>query len=93
LAFCLGAGLWGIENRIEPPAPRDDDCYGTPAPSETRFPRDLHDAADRLEASEAARALFGDTFVDSFVHSRRMEAAAHHRAVGAWEIARYLEVS
>jgi glutamine synthetase len=93
LAFCLGAGLWGIENRIEPPAPRDDDCYGTPAPPETRFPRDLHAAADRLEASEAARALFGDTFVDSFVDSRRMEAAAHHRAVGAWEIARYLEVS
>jgi glutamine synthetase len=93
LAFCLGAGLWGIENRIEPPAPRDDDCYATPAPPETRFPRDLHDAADRLEASEAARALFGDTFIDSFVLSRRMEAAAHHRAVGAWEIARYLEVS
>jgi glutamine synthetase len=93
LAFCLAAGLWGIENRIQPPAPREDDCYATPAPPEARFPRDLDAAADRLDASEAARALFGDTFVDSFVLSRRMEAAAHHRAVGAWEIARYLEVS
>lgn len=93
MALCLGAGLWGIENRVEPPAPRDDDCYSTAAPPETQFPRDLTDAADRLAASEAARSIFGDTFINCFVRSRRYEADAHRHVVDTWEIARYLEVS
>ena len=93
LAMCLGAGLHGLEHHIDPPAPRDDDCYVT-APSEgAAFPRDLSEAADRLDASETARSTFGNVFIDTFVHARRMEAAAYARIVHQWELARYLEVS
>lgn len=91
LAMCLGAGLWGIENRIEPPAPRDDDCYRTPPPEGADFPRDLREAADRLDASTTARAVFGDAFIDAFVMARRAEDAAWRRHVTAWEVERYLE--
>lgn len=91
LALCLGAGLWGIENRIEPGPPRMDDCYLTPAPPGMAFPRDLADAADRLDASQTARAIFGDVFIDTFVAARRAEDAAWRRHVSAWEVARYLE--
>jgi len=91
LAMCLGAGLWGIENRVEPGAARLDDCYQTPAPAGAAFPRDLAQAADRLEASAVAREIFGAAFVDTFVAARRAEDAAWRRHVSAWEVQRYLE--
>jgi len=92
LAMCLGAGLWGIENEIEPGAPICGDQYlATPAP-ETRFPTDLGMAADWLNESKVARAIFGDVFIDSFVRARRHEYAAFARHVSAWERERYLEV-
>lgn len=91
-AMCLGAGMYGIENRIEPPAPEVGDCYATDAPEALRFPRTLAEAANRLEASDAARQIFGDDFVETFVKLRRYEVAAHERQVGTWELARYLEV-
>jgi len=92
LAAVLGAGLRGIEQECEPPPPRDDDCEARPDESATRFPRSLAEAVDRLEASKAAREVFGDTFVDQFVRSRRVEESVHGRQVSAWEIARYLEI-
>lgn len=91
-AMCLGAGMYGIENRIEPPAPETGDCYAVGASEALRFPRTLAEAADRLEASQAAREIFGDDFVDTFVKLRRYEVAAHNAQVGAWELERYLEV-
>lgn len=92
MAMCLAAGLWGIENEVDPGQPLDGSAYEvTPAP-ETRFPRDLVEAADRLEASDTARTLFGDAFVDHFVRSRRHEVKDYLRQVTDWEIRRYLEL-
>jgi glutamine synthetase len=92
LAAVLAAGLWGVEHRCEPPPPREDDCEAPPRDAPGRFPRSLAEAADWFEASEAARSVFGDTFVDQVVGSRRIEDAAWRRHVSPWEIARYLEV-
>ncbi len=91
-AMCLGAGMYGIENRIAPPAPHEGDCYDASPPEALRLPRTLAEAADRLEASKAARTIFGDDFIDTYVKLRRYEVAAHNRQVGAWELERYLEV-
>lgn len=91
-AMCLGAGMHGIANRIEPPAPQTGDCYAIEPPAHLRFARSLAEAADRLEASQAAREIFGDDFIDTHVKLRRYEVEAHNRQVGAWELARYLEV-
>lgn len=92
LAMCLGAGLWGIENRIDPGPAREDDCYATPAPAGTAFPADLREAAARIAASAPARALFGDAFIDTFAAQRAAEHAAFARHVSAWERERYIEV-
>ncbi|MEO1190601.1 MAG: glutamine synthetase [Pseudomonadota bacterium] len=92
LALALGAGLWGMENRIEPPAARDDDCYATPAPPGSAFPATLAEAAQRLEASSLARQILGAAFIDSWAEGRRHEAAAYATQVTPWEIKRYLEV-
>ncbi|KEO54919.1 glutamine synthetase family protein [Thioclava pacifica] len=92
LAMCIGAGLWGIENEVDPgPAASGDQYILQPSP-ESRFPSDLGMAADRLNESRVARALFGDVFIDSFVRARRHEYASFLRHVSTWERERYLEV-
>lgn len=91
-AMCLGAGLWGIRNEIEPPAGRTDNLYATPPEPSAAFPTDLGQAASRFAASGPARAIFGDAFVDTFAAARRFEDAEYRRHVSSWEIARYLEV-
>lgn len=92
LAMCIAAGLWGIENKVEPPAPREDDCYATEGAAEALFPRDLSEAARRLSASRTARALFGDPFVEHFAFVCRAEDGAYRKVVSEWERQRYIEI-
>lgn len=92
MALCLAAGLRGIETGAEPPAPVKGSAYEVQPAASARFPHDLVEATDRLEASEAARSLFGDSFVDHFVRSRRFEVQDYLRHVTQWEIERYIEL-
>ncbi len=55
------------------------------------LPHDLFEATERLNASRAARDIFGDVFIDHFVKSRRAEDIALRRQVSAAERARYIE--
>jgi len=91
LALVLGAGLDGIERNL--PAPAATDAAGPDDVPEgaVRFPRDLAEAADRLDKSETARRLFGAPFTDNFVAACRAEYASLAKAVSAEERARYLE--
>ncbi len=92
LALCLGAGLYGIRNEIEPPAGSDEDFYAATPADHSVFPRDLGEAAERLDRSPVARDIFGTEFVDWFVESRKIEFDAYRRQVSEWEITRYLGV-
>ena len=92
LAAALGSGLWGIEHRIEPDAPISGNAYEAKHAPERALPRTLAQAADRFEASQAARALFGDTFVDHYAMTRRWEEREFQRAVTDWELSRYFEI-
>lgn len=91
-AAWLGAGLWGIEHRIEPDAPIQGNSYEQDHAPERRLPRSLTEAADRLEGSEAANALFGETFAKHFAMSRRWEEQEFRRAITDWELRRYFEI-
>ena len=91
LALMLGAGLDGIERGlVAPPAAKaagpDDIPEGAMA-----FPRDLFEAAKRLDNSAAARRLFGERFVENFVATCLAEDASLRTAVSAEERRRYLE--
>jgi len=92
IAAALGSGLWGIEHRIEPDAPISGNAYAASQASERALPRTLTQAADRLEASKAARALFGDVFVEHYAMTRRWEEREFQRAITDWELARYFEI-
>lgn len=91
LAFAamIGAGLYGIENRIEPPDEFEGNAYGDQfLPS---VPSSLSQAADLMDHSEAARSVFGDAVIDHYVQLARKEQASFDQAVTDWELQRYFE--
>ena len=90
-AMMLGAGLWGIQNDADPGAPVTGNGRDSEVPPEAQLPTSLEEAARRFAKSEAARALFGDPFVDHYAGWCAAEAAAFHAHVSAYERARYLE--
>lgn len=92
IAAALGSGLWGIEHQIEPDAPIVGNAYDLKHSSVHALPRTLTQAADRLEASAAGRALFGDVFIEHYAMTRRWEDREFQRAITDWELARYFEI-
>jgi glutamine synthetase len=93
MAACLAAGLYGIENEIEPPPAVVGDAGDGSAPDPNRrpLPRTLAEATRLLEGSKAAREILGETFVDHYVRTRDWEVRQYDRAVTDWELKRYFE--
>ncbi len=92
LAAAIGSGLWGIEHRIEPDAAIEGNAYELQHPPQRRLPATLYEAAERLAASKAARALFGDAFVEHHAATRQWEEREFRKAITDWELARYFEI-
>jgi glutamine synthetase len=93
MATILAAGLWGIENQIEPPTPvRGDAGEGTGEDASRKpIPRTLAEATRLLAESKAAREILGEAFVDHYVRTREWEVRQYERAVTDWELKRYFE--
>lgn len=92
LAMLLGAGLSGLERKLE----LKDEPLLSGSPTEipagaTRLPRDLTEATGRLRSSAKARDLFGAPFIDHFANLCEAEATSLVRSVSPAEIERYLE--
>ena len=92
LAAALGAGLWGIENRIEPEEPVEGNAYEKKFPKRLALPTTLWDAAQRLKSSKPARALFGDDFIDHYAATREWEEREFRKHITDWEMERYFEI-
>ena len=92
LAAAVGAGLWGIENKIEPGEPIKGNSYAQKHPVKSQLPRTLMDAAIRLKGSKPARNLFGDAFVDHYSATREWEEREFRKAITDWELERYMEI-
>lgn len=99
ISACLAAGLHGIENELEAPAPILGDAYA----DETlgRVPSSIEEAVDLFEQSEITNKYLGEDFVRFYAHSRRVESACFHQVVAGdavpeevtdWELARYFEM-
>jgi glutamine synthetase len=92
LAAALGSGLWGIEHQLEPGKPVTGNAYDQKPQAKNALPGTLWEAAQRLKASKAARALFGDAFVEHFAATREWEERQFRKAITDWELARYFEI-
>ena len=88
-AAMIGAGLWGIERRLEPPPEFRGNGYV--ATGVQRMPRALYEAIGELERSEAAVAIFGQDVVDHYLNTARVEQSAYDAVVHDWDRERYLE--
>jgi glutamine synthetase len=92
LAAALASGLWGIERKLEPPPPTSQSAYSAPEGLYKPLPRTLEQATALLKASDAARTLLGDVFIDHFVQTREWEVRQFNQAVTTWELERYMEI-
>jgi len=89
IAACLGAGLYGIEQGLAAPPPREGDA--TEASDAPRLPSTLTEATRMLSESERARQVLPEAFIDHYVRTREWEVREHHKSVSQWELSRYFE--
>ncbi len=92
LAAALGAGLYGIEQQLEPDPMVSGNAYQQQHPPRQSLPRNIIDAAAALRNSKIARRLFGDAFVEHYAASREWEGREFHKHVSDWELQRYFEI-
>ncbi|MFW6066513.1 MAG: type I glutamate--ammonia ligase [Planctomycetota bacterium] len=99
LAFTvmLAAGLKGIEENYDLPAPVERDVYAL-TESERReigvesLPRDLGHAIDVCEKSELVRDALGDHIFEKFIENKKIEWDQYRIQVTGYELEKYLPV-
>lgn len=90
-AAVLFAGLDGIRNELEPPAPIDGDAYAIdPEIQGEPLPLSLGTALDALEADATLREAVGAEIVDTFLAIKRFELDRYRQHTSDWDLAEYL---
>jgi glutamine synthetase len=97
LAFSvmLAAGLAGIANKYELPAPQEQDIYHMTdaerkAAGIASLPGSLNDAIQLTEGSKLVREALGDHVFNAFIANKKAEWDAYRMNVTQWELDRYL---
>lgn len=90
LAGLIAGGLYGVENKLAPPAAQEGNAYGNP--NLDHFPRSLGEAVRLFDASPVARDAFGATahaHLSTFFTTENEDF--QYRTVTDWERVRYFE--
>jgi len=95
-AALIAAGLDGIDKKIDPGAPSNDNLYeATPEQLKKRgislLPQNLNEAIDAFAADDVVRGAVGEALAKEFIELKRMEWIEYSRDVSDWERKRYLE--
>ncbi len=95
LAAALGAGLDGIKNKMQPPAPVNKNIYSMSARERSRskigtLPGDLSEAIAALEKDEVIREALGSHIASHFIEAKKQEWSEYIAQVHDWELQRYL---
>ena len=93
-AVMLAAGLDGIEKRMMPPNPAEEDLYhvdGARAGLET-LPSDLGEAIDCLKQDEVIQNALGQHVYERYVEAKTQEWNEYRIYVTQWELDRYLTI-
>lgn len=91
-AVMLAAGLDGIEKRMAPPTPAEEDLYhvdGMRAGLDT-LPADLGQAMEELQKDEVVQAALGQHVFDRYIEAKTQEWNDYRLYVSQWELDRYL---
>jgi glutamine synthetase len=89
LAGIFAAGLWGVEQGLELPAPFEGNAYN--ATDVPRVPTTLVEAIDELASSTIALHAFGDDVHHHLLNTARQEWARANQVVTDWELSRNFE--
>ncbi|MGD9038869.1 MAG: glutamine synthetase family protein [Desulfobacteraceae bacterium] len=96
-AVMLGAGLSGIENKLELPDPIEEDIFEM-NPAERRahgitdLPGNLYAATLETEKSELVREVLGEHIFNKFIENKKIEWDTYRTHVSQFEIDKYLPV-
>jgi len=93
-AVMLAAGLDGIERRMSPPSPAEEDLYhvdGARAGLDT-LPSDLGEAIDALREDEVVQSALGQHVYERYVEAKTQEWDEYRLHVTQWELDRYLTI-
>ena len=91
-AVMLAAGLDGIEKRMAPPTPAEEDLYhvdGMRAGLDT-LPSDLGQAMEELQKDEVIQNALGQHVFDRYLEAKTQEWTEYRLYVSQWELDRYL---
>jgi glutamine synthetase len=91
-AALIQAGLRGIEDKLEAPAPSKPGVPAEEDDSLEKLPTDLNASLDAFEAEPANRDFFGEDFVKAYTTMRRYELSRLADWVSDWERTEYLEL-
>ncbi len=97
LAFSvmLAAGLRGIEDRLEAPAPVEKNIYALSEEERQKYgieqlPESLGHAVAVMSKSELVRETLGDHVFENLIHVKRKEWDTYRLQVTKWEVENYL---
>jgi len=96
-AVMLAAGLKGIEEKMEPPAPVERNIYElTPEERESygieQLPESLGHALALMEKSTLAKEALGTHIFENFLHVKHQEWDDYRTQVTRWETEKYFSV-
>jgi glutamine synthetase len=96
-AAILAAGMDGVERKLDPGAPLNENLYELGLDEIARrgirlLPQSLHEAMDALDQDEVVKAALGEDLAKEFMSLKRMEWVEYSRQVSSWETNRYLEM-
>ncbi|MGB8856884.1 MAG: type III glutamate--ammonia ligase [Burkholderiales bacterium] len=96
LASLIAAGLDGIDNKINPGEPINDDLYEW-SPQQfvkagiNTLPQNLGEAVTALRKDKIISKAVGEEFVAEFTRLKQIEWVTYSRHVSQWEIERYVD--
>ncbi len=95
LAVMLKAGLDGIKNKMEPPAPIDMNIYNMSMENRMELgieslPASTIEAVNELKKNEIMKEALGEHIFNKFVRAKEMEWNEYASQVHMWEIKQYL---
>lgn len=89
-ALMLRAGLDGIKNKLQPPAPVNGNIYEMNTEEIPLFPRDLQEAIDEMKKDPLIKETLGDHIYQRYLDAKQKEWNEYAETVHNWEINKYL---
>jgi len=93
-AVLIGAGLWGVANKIDPGSRLDIDMYaeGHKVKNAPKLPLNLLDALRAFQNNKIMRGILGAEFADSYLKLKMEEWNSYMQHFSEWERQNALDV-